>query len=695
MKKAGKVQMKRYRIFIEKTIKWNILFENGRIPKIVENIIPAIVGIPLVDYIIDAVLTSDENRIMAKTIIYIGVGFSVFALNTIKKWRVIIPYKPTNNFSGLYSAENIDKMQLSTRNGLIPRDDEVEFLMETILTVGKNNDNSIKKQGICIVGKSGSGKSTILHLLKKNGDKEINIVDYTQKMDSIVSNLIMDFGSNYIEKLHKSDSRILFIFDQFERFFYKSMSKQNDIEQVISLLSSLNIVILFSIREEFLGEFIARFDLNNISKINHSSSNKKSQSHGIVLNKELVSVITPIDNPGSHFIFCLDEFSEKHLNLDSIEYKETTMEGHCENAFGIGGLEIYLNFRKNLLIEQQIIFNMFDNEKAETGYLRLLSNPSEYLITLYLDTQLCSTGDFFTASRVMYLLSLANQYHISFQFDDILNALCVPDNKAKKDRIIDVLSKLMELQLIKNVKYNSNEMIEISHDYIANVYIDYAKTDFSPGVRSAIDEYVAEFVRNTSISERIRSFREKSSSNFFGRSIFFCSILFSICGFIYNLFNKECGYIISVEILTLMSIVYVYVYYSRIIRFSQNLLLRICVSFLFVASMISGSLTMILFDSWLCCLGIGNSILGLACLVIGCSKGLSSIGKSMFSQYGFKTILMGVLLVVMDSILSSVETEVSISVLKIIAMLSLLVYAYYAHMNEEFVYVHVEGLLSE
>ncbi len=57
-------------------------------------------------------------------------------------------------------------------------------------------------------------------------------------------------------------------------------------------------------------------------------------------------------------------------------------------------------------------------------------------------------------------------------------------------------------------------------------------------------------------------------------------------------------------------------------------------------------------------------------------------------------MLMGILLTAFDVCSKSIDYEGYADLMKIIAMGTLLIYAYYAHINEEFIYTHLEGMFS-
>lgn len=656
---------------------------------IYDNIVDFIIfllGLSFVNQILEVFLGFDENMDIYGTLFSVAIYICLQVNHKIQERMKVSPYKVTEQFSGLYCVDNLEKLGLRASNGLLSREKEVEYLYSAVESVLNQNHG---KQGICLIGKSGCGKSTILYFLKKSCSPKIEVFDYSKKYDSIEWNLQNDVAWEWEKKIQDNDRRYLFVFDQFEQFFYKTDEKQKEIEEVIRKLTVKNVAVIFSIREEFLSRFIKRFDLNNLN----NREENRTHNYGIIENRELISLMKESVSENSFFIFGLDEEEEKIVDSQYYEHNVISMEGQCINAFGTSGKDIYLKFSHCPLIQQQIIFNVLQNEKSQTGYLRFEEKNEDYILRRYYDVQLCSTGNFFIASRVMYLLCLGDFYHISFETDDIMRALCIPDIESKKEEFNQVMECLQDIQLVKCARYNSREVKEIAHDYIAKSYESYAKAEMPVDVRAALDEYTTEYIKGTSINKKIDIFRKKSGKQGVAIWMFFLSIAASLIGCICE-YKAGNNISLIVELLSIASIIYVYTFYRHITCFCPDRKFNHAITFFYVISMICGSLTMVLYEYWLACLGVGNFFIGLSCVVIGLDKRISSLGKKMYLSYGSKTMLMGILLVVLDIYSKSINNIDYATLLKIIAMGTLLIYAYYAHINEEFIYSHLEGMFS-
>lgn len=642
-----------------------------------------LLGLSFVSQFLKLFLGADKNTDICGTIISIIIYICLQIYHRMQERIKVCPYKATEQFSGLYCVDNLDQLNLRLSNGLLSREKEVDYIYGAIHRL---LDQQEIKQGICLIGKSGCGKSTILYFLKKRCSPEMEVFDYSKKYDSIIWHLYNDLGQDWEKRIKESGHKYLFIFDQFEQFFYKTGKKQQEIELVIRKLTTKNVAVVFAVREEFLSHFIKRFDLNNLK---NAVLNQKDY-YGIITNRKMSGPVN--DGDVSFFLFCLNEEEEKEV-CQYYKYREISMEGQCVNAFGTSGPELYSRFKHCPLIQQQIIFNILQNEKNATAYLKFQENNEDYFLRRYYDVQLCSTGNFFIASRVMYLLCLGNSYHILFETEDILRALCIPDIESKKKEFDQVMKSLQDLQLVKCARYNSGEVKEIAHDYIARSYEVYAKTEMPVDVRAALDEYTAEYIKRTAINDKIDIFREKSGKQGVSIWMLFLSIFISLilCMFQYN---KTGSISFIVELLSVISLVYVYTFYCYITRFHPDIKINRAITFFFFVSMICGLAAAALDKYWLACLGIGNFFVGVSSSLIGLSKRISSLGKKMYLSYGGKTMLMGILLVVLDVYSKSVNNSEHAGLLKIIAMGTLLIYAYYAHINEEFIYTHLEGMFS-
>lgn len=636
-------------------------------------IIIVVLSSSVIDVLIEYFFKDIVNQVIFRLLAILIIGILWFIE---KEKNIVIAYKITKQFSGLYCVDNLKNLNLNIENGLLPREKEAQFLL---LMVEKVFSDEKEKCLICISGKSGCGKSTILYFLKQESENnEFQILDYSKKYDFLLQYLVLDWGENWEDKIKNNKLKTIIIFDQFEQVFYKSEETRKDIAKVIKTLVTINIAVIISIREEYLASLFQMISLNNYGNI---------ERHGIIEDRKISSVC----KDGIYFLTCLDEM--EFQDRDTV-VRESLIQLQCNAAFGTDASTIYEKVKNDRLIQQQIILNMLCNEKNNDRFIELKKQDSNYYLKRYYDVQLCSTGDFFIASRLMYLLMRGALNHIFFEKQDFMRALCIPDIRCEKENFNRVILKLQEVQLVKRNVYNSEEVYEIAHDYVAKSYEAYANTEMSADIKAALDEYVTEYLKETKISERIDSYREhRAISCRYANVILFLSVVICIGYNIYKYIqgNEETRMI--VVLLSVVSLGYVYAFFYNITRFCMGRKIRI-VQFSFMISMLSGTLASVSNGDWLFWLGMGNTFIGVSTLAIGYDKKISNLGKKMYLSYGGKTVLVGILLCYMDIYMKRFGNGNEVLLIEVVAMGALLVYAYYSHMNEEFIYTHLEGMFS-
>lgn len=162
----------------------------------------------------------------------------------------IDPFRKSRHFVGIYSIDDLYKNKDYYEDVLISRIHEVKYLRNILDEIFSQET---EKQSICIVGQSGTGKSTIINRLKmelKDVENGINIVDCTDRYKDIKRYVLKKFMVETLEevydKLGKSSQKTLFIFDQFERFFYLSYSEQLQIKDILfNKLKQKNVASIF------------------------------------------------------------------------------------------------------------------------------------------------------------------------------------------------------------------------------------------------------------------------------------------------------------------------------------------------------------------------------------------------------------------------------------------------------------------
>lgn len=618
------------------------------------------------------------------------IGLSVIAYVTLlfhrkqqERIKRIIPYKKSNTFVGLYSIEESKAIEANFDNGLISREKEVEYIDKVLWTIWEQPGY---KRGICLVGASGCGKSTIINLLEygkyRESNDEYNIYNFSDKYDYLEDYLKDTFKIDYVTEIQKRTKNIVIIFDQFERFFSLKEEKKVMVKRCIEHLSISNVAIIFSLREEFFLQFLYYFDINHLN----AENNIEPDFNGTLAHKKYFLGENEKNFYDNNILVCFGE--ENYSGTDHNE-----MQRLCEQAFNEEtGKKIYENFKDTTLIQQQIIFNILENEKNYIASERFWKMDVNSMMKRYFDVQLCSTGNFFDASRIMYLLSAGRNEGISFTNEDLEAALCI-FTQDEKDDFQQCIEELHKLCLIKHIRHNVEGMYEVSHDYIAQSFEIYAGTEMPANVRVALEEYKSEYVRELRIKEKIETHIKEQRKPNTAMGIIKISYIVSITLYVLSLKGMFTHVPVTVLILSLASLLYVYEFYRNIVFHYHNGK-SICTKFCYLVAMICGTSAVIFPSGWLVCLGLGNAIQGFASFKIGLDKDISSVGQKMFLAYGAKTMLMGSLLSICRFAFYLRNPTMDVEMVEVIIMVALLLYSYLAHMNKEFFYAHLEMLFS-
>lgn len=600
-----------------------------------------------------------------------------------ERMKKIKPYKMSKTFVGLYCIEESKAIEANFDNGLINREREVRYIEETLHTIWGQSGH---KRGICLVGASGCGKSTIINLLEYGkyvaADEKYGIYNFSDKYNYLESYLKETFGLDYVENIQKEARNIVIIFDQFERYFSLNEEKKAMIKHCVENLSLSNVAVIFSLREEYFLQFLFAFDLNYLDAENNSNPD----CNGTIAHKKYFTGENENVLNDNNILVCLGE--EIYSKSDDNE-----MLRLCEQAFEKekGGM-IYAHFKDAALIQQQIIFNILENEKVYIASERFWKWDINSMMKRYFDVQLCSTGDFFNASRIMYLLSIGRNNGISFTNGDLEAALCI-FTQDEKNNFEKCKEELQKLRLIKQIQHNNANIHEVAHDYIAQSFEVYASTEMPSNVKTALDEYKSEYVRKLDIRKKIEEYTEKPKKASVAVGIMLLSCIVSAALYVLSVKGMYRHIPTVVLALSLTALLYVYEFYRNITMHYHNgksLCIRLC----YIAAMTFGTLAVVFPDFWLVCLGIGNAAQGIASFRIGCDKKLSAVGRQMFFEYGAKTILMGSMIVICRMVFYWRNPTEDVEMVEVIIMAALLLYSYIAHMNKEFFYAHLEMLFS-
>lgn len=657
-----------------------------------------ILGYSVLSSFLDLILTEyftniikDEfTRDMIK--IWVAVLLCVigtFVLNAVKmRQNEITPYKPINPFAGLYSIEGSAPIQVNVDSGLIRRQEEIIYLNNL---VNKYLNENSGERGICLVGKSGSGKSTIINLLE-NADKEgfhkstillkIDIkyksYNFSDKYDYFEQYLQDEIADNYIEFLSQSQDFFLIILDHFERFFELDANKKKVMKSIIKKISMKNVVLLFSLKEEYFLQFQYEFNINSLFEENRYTRNGIIEFNNLELKNDINY---------ENILICQND----EMYLDSAGKINSRMKNACDNAFIRNSDIIFNKYKDFTLIQKQIIFNLLKNEEARGTDLNIFINSDvNEVMKRYFDVQLCSTANYFDAARIMYLLTIGRLSNIRFSLSNIEDALCIFEKK-QKENISKCMEQLHNLQLIKRLKYNNNKDFEIAHDYIATAYDAYAHTELKMEVISALDTYKIEYIKSVE-SDKSNIFEKKAQyfsglcNRKFGLNL--SALLFYLFSTILFVFNYQYDKTLNVipYMLSLVSINYVYQYYSKITRYYKKSHIRNKI-FYFLA-ILFGAFAPISDRYWLLCFGIGNSFNAINSLIISYDKEISYSGSILHRGYGYRAFCMGILLV-----FSNQDLGYQYELVKVVAMSCLLGYSYLSHLNQEYFYTRVVPLI--
>lgn len=602
-------------------------------------------------------------------ILYLIIIAILFILKYKKNDANIQPYKRTENFIGLYDAATLD-----CDDKLIIRTDEINFLKSKIKAM---MDGDLPNRTICLVGESGCGKSTILHMMLNTMENEAEIVDCSADYSSLFTIIRKRFGERLNDvkaNLERAEKPILFVFDQFERFFFLDDEKQKEFRQkYLTILSSKKVVSIFVLRNEFLAQFTYSINLFDIT-------NNVRTNTGV-----LTYYMPHTGNDLPQFFYCdnsnviAERIDQKYI--ESFDGRGKDIKIMCECAFS--GLDkftkIYDTFKSDKLIEQQIFLNILENDKyfINQQNFSLFLNKEE-LLTMYFDRQLCSTGNYADAMRIMYLFSKGRKSRKAFDVLEIRNALY----NTNSSKIKDCINKLNHLQLIRKIQ-NKQESYEVIHDYIADKYVEYCEKEMKPEVKMTLDNYISnrdsEEFRNNINRTRERKKTIPHCANFFLLIVlFFTVIITPIYAFIEN--NH---YLFIIMIPAIFSTYYGYSIYRQILRLT-------CKKFygLILPIMAALEITcLIRYNFFGVYLGVATIVIGAFLLRISSTEKLVEVSRSFFRNFGWKVVLTGITITVLGLFLNHQH------ILAASLMMVIIIYAYIAQLNENY-YFYCTGMLD-
>ena len=692
---------------------------------------------------------STFNQISIWIITLAVVPCAIFFSEKRKKYT-IVPYirKEDFEFLGLYDLKDDN---LDNRRDILKRDEEVKY-MHQILEEIIFPQVSVK-QALCITGSSGCGKSIIMNFFKQAYKNEYQIFDFAGNYHEFDGYMVSLFGTNIDKRISEMTSRgkLVFILDQFERFFFLSKKEQERIQNIMEYLCKKNTGIIVSLREEYLANFLKRFDMNNllsakerkdiipsgilkkmfsiIEKKNDMYFEKSSllpPNKTEVWEERIIKSNTAIhldtDDPvimekmGSTLLYGRNQ-NEMVFQLNGENANASILESKCKKLFG--EKEGHLFFSKHIqepLIEQQIIFQMAEfNQKirlySEDKLHSFMEKDSNELLAQYFDYQLASCCNYFHASRILYLLSQARIRQLSLKTQDVENYL-FPTLFDKKghEQLMNVIRQLETIQLIRKNTEGSDLEYEIAHDFIASAYLNYSSTNMDRNVKGALDLFILEYMdekRSDSFKKKI-SLRKDIHEQHFYKNVFNFVLVLAVISFliqrftfnpwttIWNNFNPYGEYIPAFPFfITILSGVYIYCMYEKTVKYYNGEKARankiIYLLFAFLAFMAVFAYPHFLFFDGL---GLAIATLNIALLL---DQSYRQTCRNELLAYGAKSVMIGMVYAGAHIFFFFVHSQFEdfLIISEFIMVTILLAYGFFVHMTQEFLYARMSDSASE
>lgn len=662
------------------------------------------------------------------------------------------PYCRKDGFEFL-GLHNLKDSNLVGQHDVLPRDEESAY-MHRMLEEVIFPQTSVK-QALCITGPSGCGKSTILNIFRQTYQNEYKIFDFSGNYHEFYGHMVSVFGTNMDQRISQltSDGKIVFILDQFERFFFLSKKEQDIIRNIIHRLCREKTGIIVSLREEYLADFLKRFDMNNLMS---SSDEGNIVPRGIL--RELYSVIEKrnersaysafnrprktieweyhriknnmsvhldtsekgtgkvvMEEMGATLLYCLNQ-NEMRTQFNAESSNASILESKCKLLFGDMGTALYRKHAHESLIEQQIIYHMAEfNQKIllypEDELSAFIAKDDNELLGRYFDFQLASCVSFFHASRLLYLLSQARLNQLSMTTRDVENCL-FPEQFSKKGhkQMMIVIDQLEKLQLIRKNTEGSNLEYEIAHDFIASAYLNYCSIHMNRDLKNALDLFIAEYMdekRKLSgrekISHRKAVFRKKYYQIATVAAVLFMTASYIVQLFFYNPWTEVWSNInpygsylpILPYFITVISVIYLCYMYDKMVKYYRGGKENIC-KIVYVLLMFIASMAVFAYPHFLLLDGFD---LALAAINIGflLDSRYQQTCRNELSMYGLKSGLIGIVFAGghLFFFLINPQFDDYLILTEFIMFTFLVAYAFLAHMTQEFLFARMCDASSE
>lgn len=641
-------------------------------------------------------------------------------------------------FIGLY---DLSASELQKSSDIISREEEAHYLSHVLENL-VFRQTSIK-QAVCLTGKSGCGKSTILSFFKKEYQDQYDIYDFTGYYHNFEAALTEMLGSNPEQALQAQSrgKKIIFILDQFERFFFLPQKKREQMRELMIRVSRKNTAMVLSMREEYLADFMKEFDVNNMKRdtrnvmepvqmgilnnltsiirddvknyhvIKRQQQNVFHEWKGDSIKENYLTHLdtvggylesTAVDPVGNTIFYC-----ENQNDMTGGKNKGVILENKCELLFGERGQQYFEKHREEPLIEQQIFFHMAEYEKKTKqrpeDELKALLDLEEYeLLDHYFDTQLASTGDYYNASRILYLLSHARLNQIVLKREDLEYGLFENQFSREGHRNVNrVIDCLEELQLIrKNIK-RSDQEYEIAHDFIAQAFLNYSYSNMDRNVKSALDIFMAEMLdtnRQNYIEEKRRHNEKVQKSQYYkivGVAAAIAAVV--VDAVVKTVFNpwegiwssgNVFGDVVTILPLLVMltSMLYIYQVYQKVLQFCRGRREMQC-RVIYLILMLGAIVGVFFYPYGMMFFGICLAVMGLNCVFL-LNGNYQKSSRMELQNYGWKCSLIGIAFAVLHVLfcLFNDVFPVYYVFIEMVMMFLLIGYSFIAHMTREYLY---------
>lgn len=600
--------------------------------------------------------------------------------------QIIEPYSRKQNFISIYSIDEFKADPQNFIQNLIGRTYEIRYLNSIFIS---EFDKTTNKRALCLTGESGTGKSTIVNIFMERFKEQYDFFYCCTNYDTVLDKMKYDFSvetyDEAIKEINKisMNRKIIFIFDQFENFFVISKDKQRKfIDEFYNKLIMKNVAALFTIKSNEL--------VNLLSNINLKIDCQNKINNGVLYlfekDKYIIHPnIAQIEVP-SNLLFLGNEKDKTQK-----ENRQDDVISRCNRTFADNAFNVYHFVEDSKIIEQQIVLSVFENENDNTYIDRLIKDNSvNQIIMLYIERQLCSTGFYFEAAQIMYLLGIGRKNNIAFTSEQIGAALF--NCKEKSSTVCICLKRLTELHLIKLTE-NGGKNYEVTHDYIAEKSIEYGNKELTAQTRSVLEFYVENY-NNENFKSHVNIIaanKVKSRS-----ALNFCFVLvnfFVIMRYVYfALFLENSNYSICTSVAAISSIIYGYGLYVNAYGLhscrQRNLIHLVFIVIIPCIAVLIGSSPHIRFPYFY--FSIGFMSIGISVISLSIKNDIVRVAKDYFRNFGLKFIVIGFIIILIS--IASMYSQINDYIMFLLYM-TVVIYGYFSQLNKRH-YYFVLGMMS-